>query len=195
MTRLALSLMMVFAAAASPAEAHTGIGSTAGLMHGFIHPFSGLDHILAMIAVGLYSVRLGGRLTYLLPLTFMAVMCVGGALGAVQISIPFIEIGIALSVIVLGAAVAISLNLSAVAAMCLVGFFALLHGHAHGVEMPVDVSGLKFGLGFVLATGILHLIGIRLGSGLAVERYSERLAQVIGAGIAIAGFLLLERVL
>jgi urease accessory protein len=194
MTRLVLSLIMVFAAAASPAEAHT-IGSMAGFMHGFTHPFSGLDHIFAMVAVGFYAAHLGGRSICLVPLAFMAMMAVGGAVGAVGISIPFVEIGIALSVIVLGAAVAVRLNLSTAAAMCLVGFSALFHGYAHGAEMPVDASGLEFGLAFVLATGILHLIGIGLGIGLVAERYSERLAQVSGAGIAIVGFLLSVRIL
>jgi urease accessory protein len=164
-------------------------------MHGFSHPFSGLDHILAMVAVGLYAAHLGGRSIRLVPLTFMAMMAVGGAIGAVGISMPFVEIGIALSIIVLGAAVAVPLNLLTAAAMCLVGFFALFHGHAHGAEMPLEASGLEFGLGFVLATGILHLIGIGLGSGLVAERCLERLAQVSGAGIAIAGFLLLVRIL
>jgi urease accessory protein len=190
MTRLVLAIVLIFMAFAGPTEAHTPIGNTAGFMHGFGHPFSGLDHILAMVAVGLYAAHLGGRSICLVPLAFMGLMAVGGGLGA---DIPFVEIGIAFSVIVLGLAVAVPFNLSTTATMCLVGFFALLHGHAHGAEMPVDASGLEYGLGFVLATGILHLIGIGicLGLGLLAERYSARIAQVGGAGMAMAGLLLL----
>jgi urease accessory protein len=193
MTRFLLSLFVLVAALASPAEAHSGISNTAGFLHGFGHPFSGLDHMLAMVAVGFYAAHLGGRSIYLIPLTFMLMMAVGGAIGMVGIDIPLIEIGIALSVIVLGAAVAVPFNLSSTAAMCLVGFFALFHGHAHGIEMPVDASGLEYGLGFVLATGILHMTGIGIGAsiGLAAERSSQRIAQVGGAAMAAAGFHLL----
>jgi urease accessory protein len=197
MTRLLLSLIMVLAASVSPAEAHTGIGGTAGFAHGFGHPFSGLDHILAMVAAGLYAAHLGGRSIYLVPLAFMAMMAVGGALGIVGIGVPYVETGIALSVIVFGAALAVPFRLSTAAAMCLVGFFALFHGHAHGAEMPVDAAGLEYGLGFVLATGVLHVIGIGigLGTGLVAERYSGRIAQVSGAGMAIAGTVLLAGML
>lgn len=197
MTRLLLSLIMVLAASVSPAEAHTGIGGTAGFVHGFSHPFSGLDHILAMVAAGLYASHLGGRSISLVPLAFIVMMAVGGALGVVGIGVPYVETAIALSVIVLGAAVAVPFRLSTAAAMCLVGFFALFHGHAHGAEMPVDVSGLRYGLGFVLATGVLHVlgIGISLGLGLVAERHSARIAQVSGLGMAIAGFLVLAGML
>ena len=139
--RLALAALTLLITAAA-AEAHTGVGSTMGFTHGFGHPFSGLDHILAMVAVGLFAANLGGRALWLVPLSFVAMMAVGGALGVAGIDMPFVEIGIAASVIVLGLAVAMQWNLPVAGAMALVGFFALFHGHAHGAEMPVDASGL-----------------------------------------------------
>ena len=189
----AISAISLLIALADDASAHTGIGIATGFGHGFGHPFSGLDHILAMVAVGLYAAHLGGRAIYLVPMTFMAMMAVGGVLGIAGIGLPFVEIGIALAVIVLGAAVALPINPPTVATMCLVGFFAVFHGHAHGAEMPVTSSGLTCGAGFILATSILHLIGIGAGMsvGLMAERHSRRIAQVGGGLMAVAGVLLL----
>ena len=181
------------ALSAGVAEAHTGIGSTMGFGHGFAHPFSGLDHILAMVAVGLFAARLGGRGMWLVPLSFVAMMAVGGVLGITGVAVPFIEIGIALSVIVLGAAVALNWNAPVAAAMALVGFFALFHGHAHGAEMPTDASGLAYASGFMLATAILHAIGVGpgLSIGASARNYSQRIAQVGGGAMALAGVGLL----
>jgi urease accessory protein len=194
MTRLVLSLIMVLAAAASPAEAHT-IGSMAGFMNGFTHPFSGLDHIFAMVAVGFYAAHLGGRSICLVPLAFMAMMAVGGAIGAVGISIPFVEIGIALSVIILGAAVAVRLNLSTAAAMFRSD--ARFRWQARRpIRIPVQRHQPAFPHhGRAHETERKSRPDIGLGIGLVAERYSERLAQVSGAGIAIVGFLLSVRIL
>ena len=171
------------------AEAHTGIGLSMGFSHGFGHPFSGLDHILAMVAVGFFAARLGGRAMWLVPCAFVGMMAVGGVLGIGGIDLPFVELGIAASVIVLGAAVALQFNLPTVAAMALVGFFAIFHGHAHGAEMPSAASGLTYALGFMLATAVLHAIGI--GSGLGIGRFnrssSSALARVTGGAMALAG--------
>lgn len=177
------------ALSASMAEAHTGVGGTAGLAHGFVHPFSGLDHILAMVAVGLFAANLGGRALWLVPASFVGMMAVGGVLGITGITVPFVEIGIALSVVVLGAAVALNWNLPVAAAMALVGFFAIFHGHAHGAEMPSDASGFSYAIGFMLATAILHAVGIGLGLGFGAwaRSHSQRITQLGGSAMALAG--------
>lgn len=173
----------------SAAEAHTGAGSTAGFSHGFAHPFSGLDHVLAMVAVGLFAAHLGGRALWLVPCSFIAMMAVGGALGASGVGLPLAEVGIAMSVIVLGGLVAFQASPPTVVAMALVGFFALFHGHSHGAEMPVDASGLSYAGGFMVATAVLHSVGVMLGlrwGGLS-SGVSRRVAQLGGGAMALAG--------
>lgn len=175
------------------ALAHTGIGAAGGFAHGFWHPIGGLDHVLAMVAVGAFAVRLGGRAVWLVPAAFVAMMAVGGLAGIERIQLPFVETGIALSVVVLGLAVAFQWKLPVAAASALVGLFAIFHGHAHGSEMPVDASGLSYALGFMLATVSLHVAGI--GLGLAVGRIGarSRLAlQASGGAMALAGVALLS---
>ena len=137
--------LLALAGFTGAAEAHTGHGHAIGFMHGFLHPLSGLDHMLAMVAVGLFAARLGGKAFWAVPLAFVAMMVVGGAMGMNGFGLPYVEFGIAASVIVLGAAVALDFSLPISAAMGLVGFFALFHGHAHGSEMPVAASGLTYG--------------------------------------------------
>src|SRR6185312_15136983 len=141
------------------ALAHIGDHSHMTLMEGLTHPFTGVDHILAMIAVGLWASQLGKRAMILLPLTFPAVMAVGAAIGMSGPEMPWVEIGIAASVLVLGAAVALAVRPSLAVSVALIAVFALLHGYSHGVELPASVSGLTFGIGFVAATLVLHAIG------------------------------------
>ena len=187
--RLILS-SLILAGFAGSAEAHVGVGSTSGFMHGFMHPLSGLDHMLAMTAVGLFAARLGGKALWLVPAAFVAMMAVGGAMGISGIGLPGVELGIAASVIVLGAAVALDFSLPTAAAMGLVGFFALVHGHAHGSEMPLAASGLTYGLGFMLATALLHAFGIGLGISIgkiATSRGSTLVLRVAGGAMAAAG--------
>jgi urease accessory protein len=151
-----------------------------------------------MVAVGLFAAHLGGRALWLVPLTFVSAMAMAGALGmAVVHQVPFVEIGIGLSVVVLGLAIAFQLSVPTFAAMALVGFFAIFHGHAHGAEMPDDVSGYAYGIGFVCATAILHVIGIGLGLviGSAGQTYGRRIAQVGGGAMAIAGMTILTRII
>lgn len=171
------------------ALAHTGVGHTAGFLHGFEHPIFGLDHVLAMVAVGIFAWQLGGRAIWLVPLTFVLVMAVGGALGVAGIDVPYVETGIALSVIVLGAVVALGIKAPVAVAMGLVGLFAIFHGHAHGAEMPADASGLAYGVGFMLGTALLHLAGLALGYGIAAvgDRYGKLVVRGAGAAIAVAG--------
>lgn len=183
----------IFFALTNSALAHTGVGDASGFVHGFSHPLGGLDHVLAMVAVGLYAAMLGGRALWLVPATFVSIMALGGALGVAGYPLPYAEIGIALSVIVLGLAIAFRIGVSALAAMALVGIFAIFHGHAHGSEMPQDLSGYEYAAGFMLATALLHCAGI--GLGLAAGRFAERggwrIARAAGAAIAVAGIALL----
>jgi urease accessory protein len=187
-----LFLVLWFCLAPSVALAHTGIGDTSGFAHGFMHPLSGLDHQLAMILVGLFAYQLGGRAVWLVPLTFVAVMVVGGVLGINGLPLPFVEIGIALSVVVLGAVVAFGVKAPVAVAAGLVGLFAVFHGHAHGTEMPLD-AGAGYGLGFALATALLHAIGIGVGLliGMSTRTLGDSVYRAVGGMASIAGVALL----
>lgn len=149
----------------SIAEAHPQQGPSSGFMTGFQHPWSGADHILAMIAVGIWGAQLGTPAIWLLPVTFPMVMAFGGFLGLIGIRLPGVEVGIALSALLLGAAVCAEARPKLIFAFILVGCFGLFHGHAHGTELPPGQSGLLYSMGFVIATGCLHAIGIALGLG------------------------------
>ena len=173
----------------SLAYAHVGIGETGGFLHGLTHPVSGLDHICAMLAAGLWAVQTGGRSIWAVPLTFVSVMALGGMLPLLGIGLPFIEQGIALSVLLLGVLIAASVRLPLWLGGGMVGLFALWHGHAHGTEMPALASGIEYVLGFMLATALLHIIGI--ASGLSMQRRArERVIRAAGAGIALCGMYL-----
>ena len=175
------------------AFAHTGVGVTHGFAHGFVHPVTGLDHVLAMVAVGLFAYTMGGRALVLVPAAFVGMMAAGGALGMAGIPLPFVEIGIALSIVVIGGAAALGARPPVAAAMALVGVFALFHGHAHGAEMPESASGITYGLGFMLATAMLHATGIGLGFGtaaLAGDR-GRLVARLGGGAMALGGIILL----
>lgn len=182
---------------ASPAAAHTGVGATAGMVHGFVHPVGGLDHVLAMVAVGLFAYLLGGRALWLVPAAFVAMMAVGGGLGMAGVAVPFVEIGIALSVVVIGGMVAFGRSLPVALAMAVVGGFAVFHGLAHGAEMPATASGLAYGAGFVTATALLHGGGLLAAFGLArlSGTHGGRLARAGGGAMAVAGVALLGGVL
>lgn len=182
---LALALALVPTAAL----AHTGQGDTAGFLHGFEHPLGGIDHILAMVAVGVFAFVLGGRALWLVPLSFVGMMAVGFLLGIGGVDVPFVELGIALSSIVIGGAAAWGRPMPVAAAMTLVGAFAIFHGHAHGAEMPTQSSGLGYALGFIAATALLHLAGIAAAMGVArlVGRYGRPVAQVAGGLFALGG--------
>jgi len=177
---------------ATPALAHTGAGSVSGFASGFGHPIGGLDHLLAMIAVGILASQQGGKSLWLLPVSFVAMMVIGGALGIAGVAVPFVELGIVGSVIVLGAVIALGKHMPTGAAMALVGVLAIFHGHAHGTEMPVDASGFEYGLGFALATAMLHAVG--LGLGIAAQKAAAKFAPVavrIGGGVITAAGLAL----
>lgn len=180
---------------ALPASAHVGHGDVNGFMHGVMHPIGGLDHFLAMTAVGMLAALLGRRAIWIVPLSFMFTMVVGAALAIGHIELPFVELGIALSVVVLGLAVALQLPLPTIAAVGLVAFFALFHGYAHGAEMPMNVSGASYAAGFLAATALLHLAGIAVG--IAFKRVSEMrevIPRLAGCAIAVAGVFLVAAI-
>ena len=186
--RLLLALA-ILALSPALAFAHTGIGHTAGLFHGFEHPIGGIDHVLAMVAVGVFAFVLGGRALWLVPLSFVGMMVVGFALGIAQVEVPFVELGIALSSVVIGAAAAVGRPMPVALAMSLVGVFATFHGHAHGAEMPDTAAGLTYAFGFIAATALLHAAGIlaALGVSRLVGRHGKAAAQLSGAVFALGG--------
>jgi urease accessory protein len=176
------------------AFAHVEQGQAAGFITGLQHPWSGLDHILAMIAVGIWGAQLGNPAMWLLPVTFPMVMSLGALMGLIGIQLPGIEIGIALSAILLGVMVLGEFRPKIIMAALLVGFFAIFHGHAHGAELPAGQSGMIYSMGFVIATGCLHGIGIAIG---LVHRWPQGRLALRGAGafIAVMGVTFLWRAL
>lgn len=157
----ALAALVVLAAGA--AEAHTGEGVAGGLTSGFLHPLFGWDHVVAMVAVGLWGAVLGAPALWLLPVVFPVVMALGGALGVSGVPLPAVEAGIALSGVVLGLLVAFAVRAPLWVAAVIVGAFAVFHGHAHGTELPAAADPVAYAVGFVVATGLLHLAGIAIG--------------------------------
>jgi urease accessory protein len=188
--------VLVLAAALWPtlARAHVEQGRAEGFLAGISHPISGLDHVLAMISVGLWGAQLGAPAIWLLPVTFPVVMALGGMLGLMGVPLPGVEAAIALSGILLGLAILAEWKPPLWAAATIVGFFAIFHGHAHGTELPQGASGLLYSIGFVVATGTLHAVGIGVG---VIHRWDRgRVAlRLAGAAVAIAGGYFLWRAL
>ena len=168
------------------ADAHAGIGAASGWAHGMLHPFSGLDHLCAMIAVGLWAKQMDGRAVWLVPLTFVSVMALGGLLGMNGVHIPYAESGILMSLLVLGVLIAAAIRLPLAASAATVGIFALCHGYAHGIEMPRNASGMSYALGFMLSTVTLHMAGIGMAALLAIAGRPQWL-RLAGASIALFG--------
>ena len=160
-----LFLAMIVAAGlvSGPVAAHSEVGAAGGLASGFLHPIFGWDHVIAMVAVGLWGAYLGSPAIWLLPVTFPVVMALGGALGIAGIPLPAVETGIAVSGVILGLLIAFAVRLPIWVAALIVGAFAIFHGYAHGTEMPTAASPFAYALGFVVATGMLHLAGIGFG--------------------------------
>jgi len=179
---LALLLLL----AATPVWAHSQSGQAAGFLTGLKHPVSGLDHVLAMISVGLWGAQLGNPAVWLLPVIFPMVMACGGFLGLLGVPLPGTEVGIAVSAILLGLMVALEARPPLWVAAGLVGFFGVFHGYAHGTELPAGENALLYSVGFVIATGCLHGVGIALG---VAHRWSmgRVVLRVAGATVAAAG--------
>jgi len=188
------SLIFALTFLPSSAFAHVERGQATGFITGLQHPWSGLDHVLAMIAVGIWGAQLGNPALWLLPVTFPMVMSLGALVGLLGIPLPGIEIGIALSAILLGMMVFGEVRPKLVIAAGLVGFFAIFHGHAHGTELPPGQSGLLYSMGFVMATGILHGLGITIG---LIHRWPVGQLALRGAGafIALMGVIFLWKAL
>lgn len=187
MTRfIQLSFALFALSFAGAACAHEGGGVVGGFFSGFMHPILGWDHVVAMVAVGLWGAFLGRPAIWVLPIAFPLVMALGGALGVAGIPLPAVETGIATSAVVLGSVVALAVRPPIWLAALIVGAFAIFHGHAHGTELPNAANALAYSLGFVFATGLLHLSGISFG--LLVRWPLGRIAvRVCGALIAFAG--------
>jgi urease accessory protein len=179
---------------AGPALAHTGTGLPGGFVSGFLHPLSGFDHMLAMVSVGLWGAFLGRPLIVALPVIFPTVMALGGALGMANVPLPRVELGIALSVLVMGGVIAFAFRAPMWIACLIVGVFAIFHGYAHGKELPSAADPVGYSVGFVLATGLLHVAGIGLGllnnrpGGVVVTR-------TVGGLIALTGVYFLSQAL
>lgn len=181
------ALAAIWLAAIPSAHAHVEGGAVGGFASGYLHPWSGLDHIAAMIAVGLWGAQLGAPAIWILPVTFPLIMAVGGFLGLIGIPLPGVEIGIGLSALLLGSAVVAEFKPKNLAwAAVLIGVFGLFHGHAHGTELPPGGNGLLFSIGFVMATGTLHGLGIGIG---LIHRWSagRSVLRLCGALIACGG--------
>ena len=187
-----MALLIFASALLAPATvlAHNPAGVAGGFASGFMHPLTGIDHILAMVAVGIWGAQLGAPAIWALPVAFPLVMSVGGAMGVRGVPLMGVEIGIAASALLLGLMIFSEARPPLVAAALLVGFFAIFHGYAHGTELPHAANPLAYGAGFVIATGMLHISGIGLG---LVHRWPKgaRTLRLIGAGISLAGLFLL----
>lgn len=174
---------------ATAASAHTGLETGFSLVDGALHPLGGLDHLAAMISVGLWAALSGGRRVWIWPLSFVLMMLVGGFIGHAGIALPAVEPAIVLSVIVLGLAVALGLKASIAVGAVLIAVFALFHGHAHGAEAPA-AGWYGYAAGFALSTALLHAVGIVIGFAI-VGLSNRRPAQIIGAVTAALGLFLM----
>ncbi|MBZ9866386.1 HupE/UreJ family protein [Mesorhizobium sp. CA15] len=174
----------IMVALETPAFAHPGAGSVVSFNAGFSHPLTGLDHITAMMAVGMWAAAKGNRATWVWPSTFLAVMLIGGALGLAHIAVPLVEPGILASVVVLGLMAALAVNPPVWVGAAIIGLFALLHGHAHGAELPEAVSGAEFVAGFASATAALQAIGV--GLALALQRSASVPLSRAGGALCVA---------
>jgi urease accessory protein len=183
--RLGTTLLALMVVSPLPLAAHEG-GSAAGLVSGLLHPISGLDHVAAMVAVGIWGAQLGAPAIWVLPVTFPMVMALGGMLGLLGVGLPGVEVAIGLSALVLGVMVALEHRPDLRLAAILVGVFAIFHGYAHGTELPDGQSGLFYSIGFVVATGLLHATGIGIG---VIHKWDlgKTVLRVAGVMIALAG--------
>lgn len=188
----ALAMLSFLAAFASPASAHSGTGLVGGLISGFLHPLTGWDHLLAMVSVGLWGAVLGRPLIVALPVIFPVLMVVGAFLGILNVPLPPVELGIAVSVLVLGGVVTAGFKAPVWLACSLVAIFAVFHGYAHGKELPSAADPIGYSTGFVLSTGLLHVGGIVMGL-LNDSEKGRWIVRGFGAAIAVAGCFFLSQ--
>ncbi len=179
-----LRAIATFLLLAGPAVAHEGGAAGGGLVTGFLHPILGWDHVAAMVAVGLWGAILGPPAIWVLPIAFPLVMAAGGALALGGVHVPAVEFGIALSALIVGLMVALAAKPPLAIAAAIVAAFAIFHGHAHGTEMPLAANPLAYAVGFVVATGLLHLAGIAIG--MLTKAPNGALAVRAGGGVIAA---------
>lgn len=192
--RSALALIALAVGWVPAAFAHVGHAEAAGLLAGLAHPVSGLDHVLAMVAVGLWGAQLGMPALWLLPVAFPLIMAMGGMLGFLGVPLPGVEVGIAASAIVLGAAVAFELRAPLAVAALVVACFAVFHGYAHGSELPPGHDALLYSIGFVVATGCLHALGIAIGT-VHGRPWGRRMLRAAGMAVSAGGAFFMWRAL
>lgn len=185
--RLLFALLLC---AATAARAHSDEVSAGGFVSGYLHPLTGLDHLLAMVAVGIWGATLGRPLVWALPVAFPLLMVVGGVLGIAAVPLPYVEPGIAVSVVVLGLAILTAWRAPVAVAVAIVAAFGVLHGYAHGTELPSTAAPAAYAAGFVVSTGLLHLAGIAIGLLKAVPHGTQWL-RASGGAIAAAGVWIL----
>ena len=194
LSRLAAQCLVGLSLWPTLAWAHDGTGLVGGFISGFLHPLNGPDHMLAMVAVGLWGAILGRPLVVALPVVFPIMMAIGGVMGILGVPLPPVELGIGLSVVVLGAVIAFAVKPTVWLAVVIVAVFGMFHGYAHGQELPSAADPVGYSVGFVLSTGLLHLIGIGIGY-LALRRGGLRLVQGLGGVISMAGLWFIWKVL
>ena len=196
MKRAAVTIFVIFFVFAPAATlAHRGHDGAGGLVHGLVHPVTGSDHVLAMIAVGVLAAQYAGRALWLVAMSFLVAMAAAGAIGMAGIPVQIVEAGIGLSVVVLGLMIAFQIKPPTLVAMVVVGFFALFHGYAHGSEMPDRPAGLSFAAGFLFSTALLLSAGVGLGLLLQRRTLSRRLIQAGGGAMSLVGIAVLASVL
>lgn len=184
-----LKFFLVLLALGSLAFGHTNVGETSGFIHGFSHPIGGADHLLAMFAVGLFAASVGGKSLYVIPLSFVGMMAIGGFLGINAVEVSFVEEAILASVVAIGALAAFGMRLPLVVASLIVGIFAIFHGVAHGAEMPISSNGFAYALGFIIATGLIHIAGI-VFSVFVSKTLNSKITKATGLAISAAGLAL-----
>ncbi|MGI0116623.1 HupE/UreJ family protein [Zooshikella sp. RANM57] len=189
MKQLLIKILLLFFVLPSLALAHTGVGEASGFLHGLSHPMSGIDHLLAMLAVGLWAAQIGGYALWAVPCTFVGVMVMGGIFGFFSIPVPFIEEGILVSVLVLGVLIAGAFRFSLHYSALIISLFAIFHGYAHGAEIPPTINAVLYTVGFVLATAMLHVTGI--GFGIFMQKTNlHKATRFTGGVIALTGIYL-----
>lgn len=181
-----LALIALFAMSIVDASAHSEAGVGGGFISGFLHPIFGWDHVAAMVAVGIWGAFLGRPAIWVLPIVFPMVMAIGGAIGVMGIPIPSVEVGIAASSLIIGLLIVLGLRPPLWIAAIVVGAFAIFHGHAHGTELPNSANAVAYSAGFVISTGLLHLIGIAFGELIRWD-WGKMVVRAGGAVIALAG--------
>jgi urease accessory protein len=185
-----LAILLVLAALGGSAHAHAEVATGGGFLDGFLHPFTGGDHLLAMISVGMWGAVLAAPLVWALPVAFPLMMVCGALAALAGVHLPGVEAGVALSVLALGACIAVHWRAPVPVALALVGFFGFLHGYAHGHELPASASPAAYATGFVLASGSLHATGIAIGLVHAWKR-GQVLVQLLGSFSGLAGLWML----